>query len=220
MFVGDETLPFGQVQHAVKEFPRHVGTQQAVAVDAEARAIPDRVVHGQSDKPAEQQVVVELFHQLPFAAHGEQDLQQQGAEQLFRGNRGAPGVGIALVEQLAHAGENAVDQDLHAAQWMVRGNSFVQADIAEHGRLLGFKAAHSIHRKLGRCFRPQFARIPAASKGRGVSHQPDWMNRVFSPEEETEGPETLRLSSSGKRFSVRALKITFCASVSCLPCDA
>jgi hypothetical protein len=26
--------------------------------------------------------------------------------------------------------------------------------------------------KLGRCFRPQFARIPAASKGRRVSHQP------------------------------------------------
>lgn len=71
-----------------------------------------------------------------------------------------------------HAGQNAVDQGLHAAQWVVRGNAFVQADIAEHACLLGFKAAHSIHRKLGRCFRPQFARISAASKGWGVSHQP------------------------------------------------
>lgn len=75
-------------------------------------------------------------------------------------------------KQRAHAGKDAVDQDLQAAQWMVRGYAFFKADRAEHRRLLGFNAAHSIHRKLGRCFRPQLARIPAASKGRGVSHQP------------------------------------------------
>lgn len=38
----------------------------------------------------------------------------------------------------------------------------------EHSRLLGFKAARSIHQKSGCRFKPQFARFPAANKGQGV----------------------------------------------------
>ncbi len=87
-------------------------------------------------------------------------------------------MGIAVVEQFAHAGEIAIEQNLHAAQRVIRGDAFVQADIAEHACLLGFKATHSIHRKLGRRFRPQFARTPAAGKGRRVSHQP--VNAAFA----------------------------------------
>jgi hypothetical protein len=56
---------------------RQILVQQPVAILAEHRVIPHRVVDLQTDKPAEQQVVVELFHQQPLAAHRIKHLQQQ-----------------------------------------------------------------------------------------------------------------------------------------------
>jgi hypothetical protein len=41
----------------------YVGFQQAIAVLGERRRIPDFVVRVQADKPAEQQVVIHLFHE-------------------------------------------------------------------------------------------------------------------------------------------------------------
>ena len=53
----------------------------------ERRRRPHRVVHRQADKPAEQQVVVQLLHQQPLAPHGVEHLQQQRAQQLLRRDR-------------------------------------------------------------------------------------------------------------------------------------
>jgi hypothetical protein len=43
---------------------------QPVAVLAEHRGHPHRIVHRQPDESAEQQVVLGLFHQLPLGAYG------------------------------------------------------------------------------------------------------------------------------------------------------
>jgi hypothetical protein len=59
---------------------------------------------------------------VPFAAHGEQDLQQQGAQQLLGGNGGPTGVGVAFFQQVADAGEVAVDQDLQGVQRVIPGH--------------------------------------------------------------------------------------------------
>jgi len=47
--------------------------------------VPDLVVHGETDKPAKQEIVIPLLHQQSGAADGGKDLQQQGAPQLLRG---------------------------------------------------------------------------------------------------------------------------------------
>ena len=43
--------------------------------------IPDGIVDAEPDEPAEQQIVVDLLHQLALGAHRVERLQQRGAQQ-------------------------------------------------------------------------------------------------------------------------------------------
>ena len=54
---------------------QYIGLLEATPVLRERRRIPDRIVRRQADKPAEQQVVVELLHQLALGADAERRLQ-------------------------------------------------------------------------------------------------------------------------------------------------
>lgn len=71
-------------QYRVKQFWQHRIVEQAIPVLAEGRVGPDRIINFQTDKPAIQHVVVNLFHQLPRAADGVENLQQGGANQPLR----------------------------------------------------------------------------------------------------------------------------------------
>ena len=69
-----------------------------VAILAKRAGIPDRRIHRQADKPAEQQVVIQLLHQLPFRADRVERLQQQRPQQLFGRDARAANTRIKLVE--------------------------------------------------------------------------------------------------------------------------
>lgn len=59
---------------------RHLGRQQPVAAFGEHGRNPDRIVDVEADKPAEHEVILHLFHQLPLRPEEEQDLNQAGAD--------------------------------------------------------------------------------------------------------------------------------------------
>ena len=61
----------------------------SVAVLREDGRVPDGIVDAEPDEPAEHEVVVELLHQLALGAHREERLQQRGAKQPLRRDRGA-----------------------------------------------------------------------------------------------------------------------------------
>src|SRR4029079_18810384 len=71
------------------ELRRPLGIEQPVSVLREDGRVPDGIVDAEPDEPAEHQVVVELLHQLAFGAHREERLQQRGAKQPLRRDRGA-----------------------------------------------------------------------------------------------------------------------------------
>ena len=73
-------------------------SRQPLAVLGEHGHIPNAVIHVQAHEPAEQQVIVQLFHQQPFAAHRVQRLQQERSQQLFRRDRRPPGFRVQLME--------------------------------------------------------------------------------------------------------------------------
>jgi hypothetical protein len=56
-------LPVGQ--KFGEELARHLSPEQPVAVLAEHRRNPDRIIDAQADKPAIKQIVLQLLHQLP-----------------------------------------------------------------------------------------------------------------------------------------------------------
>jgi hypothetical protein len=57
------------VQHGRHELAGNVALDQPLAVLGEHRHLPDFGIQRQPNKPAEQQIVAELLHQLPLRAH-------------------------------------------------------------------------------------------------------------------------------------------------------
>jgi hypothetical protein len=85
-------------QDSAQESAGNVAFEQPLTVLGKHRHVPDRGVHGQTDKPAEQHIVGQLLHQLPLRAHRVERLQEQRPQQLLRGDRGSTRRGIELRE--------------------------------------------------------------------------------------------------------------------------
>ena len=88
--------------------PCHVRFQQAVAILGEGGRVPLRRV--QTDKPAEQQVVIHLFHQQALAADRIQHLQQLRPQQ---GETGSAAISLAPPKRPA-AEECALRSSVHS----------------------------------------------------------------------------------------------------------
>jgi hypothetical protein len=57
------------IEHRGEKALRHLGHQQTLAVLGEDGHVPYRVVDVEPHKPAKQEVIIELLHQKPLAAH-------------------------------------------------------------------------------------------------------------------------------------------------------
>ena len=131
-----------QVQHTGKELGRDIAIEQAIPVLAEHGGIPDRIVGRQSDEPAEQQIVVELLHQLPFRAHRVKRLQQQRPQQSLRRDRWPTVARVQLVEVPRQSGQRRVGQRADRSQRMIRRYPPLHREIAEKSLRSIIFAAH------------------------------------------------------------------------------
>ena len=77
--------------------------QEGDQFGTECRVIPHLLIHPQPHKPAIQQVVVNMRHQLPFGSDREQGLKQTGPEQSLRRNRDTTKIGIQPIQFAIHA---------------------------------------------------------------------------------------------------------------------
>lgn len=78
------------MQQRVHEAIEQIAVLQALTILRKRRGIPHRVVRRKPDKPAVQQIVVQLFHQLPLTPYAVKHLQEQCAQQLFGRDRRTP----------------------------------------------------------------------------------------------------------------------------------
>ena len=113
----------GRFSTLAKNLARDVAVEQPIAVLAEHGRIPDRIVHRQPDEPAEQQIVVELLHQLPFRAHRVEGLQQQRPQQPLRRDRRPAVARVKLAELPRQIRQRRVDQVADRPQRMIRRNA-------------------------------------------------------------------------------------------------
>ncbi len=81
---GQQALLVRQGHDFSKERFHDFVLEQSVAVLREDGVVPHHVLHCQSDKPAEEQVVLHLLHQHALAAHRVEHLQQQSTHQFLR----------------------------------------------------------------------------------------------------------------------------------------
>jgi hypothetical protein len=78
------------VQHGHHELARDIAVNQPVAVLRKRRRVPHGRVHLPPDKPAEQQIVFELLHELSLRTDRIEGLQQQCPQQFLGWVDGRP----------------------------------------------------------------------------------------------------------------------------------
>ena len=106
MLVRQQRLDLGLRQHRTQEFGGDLAVEQPIAVLGEHGHVPDQVVDAKPDESAEQEVVVQLLHQLPLGADRVERLQQERPQELLRRDRGSPVQRVELLE-LTESAANA-----------------------------------------------------------------------------------------------------------------
>ena len=124
-------------QHGGKEACRHLARQQPVAVLGKSRGVPDRVVHTEADKPAEQQVEVYPLNQLALRAD-----QVEGLQQPLGRDRIPARWRIEQVQLSRHLGQSGIDDRADQPQRVVRADPLFQIHVAEQRTPHLILAAH------------------------------------------------------------------------------
>ena len=142
MLVRQKRLHLRVIQKLRHELLKHLAVLQSIPVLGESRRVPHRVVRGKPGEPAIQKVIVELFHQLAFRADAVEHLEQQGAQQLLRRDRGAARARIELSEAGAQVFQNRPNQLPYLPQRMLRRHPRLRRQIGKQSALISKSSAH------------------------------------------------------------------------------
>ncbi|CUH31978.1 hypothetical protein JSE7799_00926 [Jannaschia seosinensis] len=142
VFIREQRSDLRMCQDRRHHLARHLGGQQPVAVLAEHRGDPYRVVDAKSDEPPEQQVVIHLLHHLPLRADREQDLEKARPDQALRRDGGAAEVGVECVELGIEARQRVVHDLPDLAKRMTRRDPLIKIHIAEQRSARFVRPAH------------------------------------------------------------------------------
>src|SRR5881396_2878582 len=99
-----------QIENSGHELGGNIARKQPVAVLAEHRCIPHRIVRRQTHEPAEEQIIVELIDQQTLGAHTIESLEQQRAQKPLGWNAGPSMPGIELGECPRQTMEHFIDK--------------------------------------------------------------------------------------------------------------
>ena len=142
MLVRQKRLHLRVIQKLRHELLKHLAVLQSIPVLGESRRVPHRVVRRKPGEPAIQKIIVELFHQLAFRADAVEHLEQQGAQQLLRWDRGAARARIELSEAGAQVFQNRPNQLPYLPQRMLRRHPRLRRQIGKQSALIPKSSAH------------------------------------------------------------------------------
>jgi hypothetical protein len=125
-----------------RNFLGNVAIEQPITVLAERRGIPNRIVNRQAGKPAEQQIEIELFHQLAFRSHRIEGLQQKRPQQPLRRDRRSPIARVKVIEYRRQLRQRRLHKSPNLSQRMIHRNALLQAHIAEQTFCRSVLATH------------------------------------------------------------------------------
>jgi hypothetical protein len=63
-FTAEKIRPTSLVDDALEELAGNVAFQEPISILGEDRHVPNRIIHVHAEKPAEEQVILELLHEL------------------------------------------------------------------------------------------------------------------------------------------------------------
>jgi len=145
VFAAEQLTLIGLRHDLVEQFEHRIMRNEPLAVFAEDRGHPHRIVHGQAHKPAKEHVVLDLLHEHALGAHAVEHLQQHRAQQLLRCNTGAAALDVRLVhpgKQSIHRHQCLVDHLADLSQRMVSRYKVIKPFHQKQAFGKGVSAAH------------------------------------------------------------------------------
>ena len=129
--------------HLVEELLGNVMLEQPLAVLGEHGRIEARLHQVHIQKPAIQEVVVQLLTEGPLAAHRVQRDQQRRLEQPLGRNRWSPTRRVHLIEDWRHLCQRTIGELLDHPQWMRARYALLQIHERQHRclRLVAVRAS-------------------------------------------------------------------------------
>jgi hypothetical protein len=122
----------------------HRAGDQPLPVLGEHRRVPHRIIHLQTHKPAEQKVVVQLFHQLTLRTDRVQNHQQLCPQQSLRRNRRTARCRIQLRQLAIHPLQCAIHQRSYLARRVIRRDPLLHRHVTEHPALNSVATTHTL----------------------------------------------------------------------------
>ncbi len=93
--------------------------------------MPDRIIRAQANKPAKQEVVIELLQQQPLRSDPVERLQQRGQQKLLRWHRWPAFCGIQRAEGGIEPVESLIGQFPDPPQRMAGWDPLLDRDVGE-----------------------------------------------------------------------------------------
>ena len=124
-----QSTHLGIAQHLGHEPGRDIAGKQAVPVLAERGLVPCGIIDAETDEPAEQEVVLQPLHDLPFRADAVEGLQQQRSQKPLRRNRWPASAGIERVELAAQPLQGRIDDLADRPQRMISPHPRFEVDV-------------------------------------------------------------------------------------------
>lgn len=143
VLAGQKALAFRLGQYPGQELSGNLGTDQPFAVLGKAGMVPDLLFQAHAEEPAEQEVVVDLFHQLPVAADGIENHQQLGLQELLRRDRRSAGCCIHAVKELVHPCQGFIGHLADGTQGMILRDKGLRCHIREESFCVTVETAHN-----------------------------------------------------------------------------
>ena len=148
----EQSSRIGHLHRGVEQVGGHVVFEESVAVLAEHRVVPHRVLDRQAHEPAKQQVVTDLLHKLPLAAHAVEHLQEHRPDQLLGRDTRPPALHVGLVHRRElgiQLRQGLIDPYPDRPKRVVDRNKLFQPDRAEQALVVVVGSAHTsfIHRR-------------------------------------------------------------------------
>ncbi len=101
------------LQDLLEELPGDLLLEKPLPVLGERGRMPDLIINSQPHEPSEEEIIVELLHEHPFAPDTVEHLQEQSSEQSFGRNGRSAHLGVHLLEVGAQTFESLVDHLPH-----------------------------------------------------------------------------------------------------------
>jgi hypothetical protein len=142
VFLRQQLVPLGLPEHRLEEALSDVACHEPLPILRKHGHVPRRGIELEAHEPAEQQVVIQLLHELALAADRVEHLEQERPEQLLGRDRGPAPLGVQRIEAARERAERPVHELADRAQRMIPGDAGLSREVAEQAALLPVLTTH------------------------------------------------------------------------------